>query len=284
MDFINVFFPNLIMFTVAYLTGAVLWAKLFSKWLFKKNIEDFKSKNPGAANIGRNFGVLYGVLVWFFDAGKTVLVMLLALILAQLKLWANFDFFSTVNVALVGFVSIIGHVFPVYHKFKGGKGFSPLIGLLLFYNNWFVLYLIIIYPVFVLMSRIISVSSIGTAWTSALFTYIPGLRYDHYIAGNPVFNSANPWWAASLILIVLSILITWTHRKNIIKLINHEENLVHTERFWNFLKKQFTNEKKDSSNQKEDLAEKKLNLTSKTEVDATLNDDKLNNTNPQQKE
>ena len=255
MATIELIFGNLIMIVAAYLIGSIIFANIFGK-IKKIDLTKVQSKNPGAANIGRNLGVKYGTAVFCLDAFKVVFVMLAGLILAQLSVWASFNFFSYVNLSLVGAAALVGHKYPIWYKFKGGKCFSSFCGFVLFTSNWFILYLIVIYLTIVLISKYISVSSIFTVWTCSIFSFIPGLRYSHYIVDNSIFNEANPWWVCSLILICLAIFVTYNHKENIERLRLGEEKMVNTAKIYAYARKKlkpFMNSKK----QAEDVDKKK---------------------------
>lgn len=122
----------LIIFSVlSYLLGTMNWAVFISK-LKKNDIRKLGSGNPGTLNMSRNFGLKIGLLTFFLDVMKGALPSLIAyFVFTQRGTFANTDF-RVVDFAvyLCGACAVIGHVFPVWFKFKGGKGIATTIGVL----------------------------------------------------------------------------------------------------------------------------------------------------------
>ena len=113
-----------LLLTGAYMLGNILTASLIGKLLFKENIRSRGSGNPGARNAGRLFGKKAFVATFVGDALKGVLAVGTAK-------WLGFD----AVVELLALVTVmLGHVFPVLMKFRGGKGVSTFIGGLLVFN------------------------------------------------------------------------------------------------------------------------------------------------------
>jgi len=117
-------------FIFAYLLGSVSFAYLITKLIKKTDIRKIGSKNPGAANVFREVGRPWGILVWFFDTTKGALAMLLAA-----KLTGNFPRPVGVGIpflALVGVAAVAGHCWPIFLSFKGGKGAATSGGTILY--------------------------------------------------------------------------------------------------------------------------------------------------------
>ncbi len=123
---------NIIAIILAYLIGSVPAAIWVSKWFFGVDVRDHGSKNAGATNTFRVIGKRAGFPVLFFDI---------------LKGWASVKGFSYlfsayeigtnqfVNLQLaIGMAAVFGHVFPIYERFKGGKGVATLLGIILAIN------------------------------------------------------------------------------------------------------------------------------------------------------
>jgi len=105
-----------------YLVGSILFAAVIAR-LKGKDIFNIGSKNPGAANIGREFGKRYGALVWILDMIKGTIPMLIADKVFHLSyFW----------VTMSGVCAVCGHCWPVWFKFKGGKGVSTSSGVFLY--------------------------------------------------------------------------------------------------------------------------------------------------------
>ncbi len=104
---------------LAYLLGSVSFAHIIAK-AKGISLRETGSGNPGAANVFINIGKIYGVIVAICDAMKAIIPMLL------LRTIGGSDFL----ISITGLSAVIGHDFPVYSKFKGGKGFSPTLGVI----------------------------------------------------------------------------------------------------------------------------------------------------------
>ncbi|MCK4421467.1 glycerol-3-phosphate acyltransferase [candidate division WOR-3 bacterium] len=104
---------------LAYLLGSISFAKIIAS-AKGVSIRDIGSGNPGTANVFTNIGWIYGVMVCSCDMLKAVIPMLL------LRSIGGTDFL----VAITGLSAIIGHDFPIYYKFKGGKGFGTTLGVI----------------------------------------------------------------------------------------------------------------------------------------------------------
>lgn len=117
-----------------YLLGSVSSSALLSK-LKKKDLRENGTGNLGATNVMLNFGKLYGLLVMLFDVMKAFFTVKLAAFLFPL---------STLIPLVAGTAVVVGHIFPFYMKFKGGKGLASLGGLVLAYDPTAFLILLII--------------------------------------------------------------------------------------------------------------------------------------------
>lgn len=108
---------------VAYFLGAVNFARVFAK-LKHMDITKQGSGNPGTMNVLRTIGKLWGVLTFVCDALKGLLMALVGLLVLKDIQWAF----------ILGFISVVGHMFPIYTKFKGGKGVATSLGVFLVIN------------------------------------------------------------------------------------------------------------------------------------------------------
>ena len=120
---------NIIAISIAYLIGSVPSAIWVSKWFFGVDVRDFGSKNAGATNTFRIIGKKAGFTVLFFDILKGWgSVIALSYFFSDYN--TGTDEFINLQLA-IGMTSVIGHVFPIYAGFKGGKGVATLLGIIL---------------------------------------------------------------------------------------------------------------------------------------------------------
>jgi len=125
---------------IGYLLGTISPAALISKFKHM-NLRKKGTGNLGATNVMLNFGKRYGVLVMLFDMAKA----LAAVKLVQL-------IFSDIILGLIaGVAAIVGHIFPIYMRFKGGKGLACFAGLVLAYDPWIFLILLILTVVLIII-------------------------------------------------------------------------------------------------------------------------------------
>ena len=116
---------------VSYLIGSINWAVIISK--FKKiDIRKMGSGNPGTLNMSRNLGFKFGLLTFFLDILKGAVPTLAAFFFFGDDKFVNSEFYIyDFAVYLCGLCVILGHIFPLYFKFKGGKGIASTIGVFL---------------------------------------------------------------------------------------------------------------------------------------------------------
>lgn len=114
-----------------YLFGSINWALIISK-LKRKDIRTMGSGNPGTLNMSRNFGFKFGLLTFFLDLLKGALPTLIAFFAFGTEKFVNSDFYiRDFAIYLCGLCVVLGHIYPIYFKFKGGKGIASTIGVFL---------------------------------------------------------------------------------------------------------------------------------------------------------
>lgn len=107
----------------AYFIGSISFSYIFTKKITGKDIRNQRVKNAGAFNVLLSVGPLTGIMVGLLDAVKTLLIVLLA------QAW-GLDIVHSIVAASFG---IIGHCFPIYYNFHGGKGAGTMVGILIYY-------------------------------------------------------------------------------------------------------------------------------------------------------
>ena len=191
---------------IGYILGSIPWALLIGKTFYKIDIREYGSGNLGGTNAGRILGKKVGLLVIFLDAFKSLLVVLISLFI-----------FNDINAAIVGgLLACIGHCFPVFANFKGGKGVSTAlgynIGISIFVINEFLLCTLLPAFVFILilsLTKMVSLSSI--IWITIItITYL--------------FVDSN--FIVTISFITLAILIIYRHLPNIGRIIRNKEKKI----------------------------------------------------------
>ena len=182
----------------AYLLGAIPFGLLVAK-LNGIDIRKEGSGNIGATNVLRVVGKGWGIFTMILDALKGFIPALFFPMLGGV---------DPVYGVLFGFVAIIGHTFPVYLKFKGGKGVATSAGMLLGVAPVAVGVGLLVFIITVIISRYVSLASILAAISVGVMAWVEGEKV----------------LIVKIVLTVLSLLIVWLHRANIKRLLNGTEN------------------------------------------------------------
>lgn len=202
----------------AYLVGAVPWAFVIGKCK-GIDIREHGSGNVGATNVRRTLGKKYGVLCFFLDFMKGFVPVLAVLLLIKnetLKI-------SDVAVVMAAFATVFGHMWPVYLKFKGGKGVSTIAGILLAIAPLSLICGGIIWAVIFYSTRYVSLASILAAVFLPLSAYLFALFEIYPLSA-----------ILQGMLVVMALMVIVRHRGNIKRLLNGTEN--------RFVKKESKNE------------------------------------------
>ena len=116
---------------ISYLIGSVNWALIISKFK-RSDIRKIGSGNPGTLNMSRNFGLKFGLLTFFLDVFKGAIPTLIAFFVFGDEQFADSEFYiRDFAIYLCGLCVVLGHIYPIYFKFKGGKGIASTIGVFL---------------------------------------------------------------------------------------------------------------------------------------------------------
>lgn len=195
-------FIALILF--GYLFGNISNARLISKFIHQ-DITKLGSGNPGTMNVTRNFGVKLGLITFILDILKSVVPCLIAYFTAKYYL-GNY---INILVYATGLGVILGHIFPIFYKFKGGKGVASTIGVFsVLYPVWTLIFL----AVGLLVLFTVQIGSVTSFSVIICLTIIGIIKATNYI---------------EIIFVVLFLLIIiLTHLENLKKLFTGKENRV----------------------------------------------------------
>ncbi|MCX2825033.1 glycerol-3-phosphate 1-O-acyltransferase PlsY [Bacillus pseudomycoides] len=127
----------------AYMLGNILTAYMIIKWKYGIDIHDVGSGNPGARNMGRLYGKVYFLATFLGDALKGAIVVYVARIL----------FGESIFLLISLLAVVVGHIYPIFFKYKGGKGISTFIGGLIVFNYLIALTLVLIFILFYLIFK-----------------------------------------------------------------------------------------------------------------------------------
>ena len=212
---------NLIVVVIlSYLAGSIPSSIIVSKLVKGIDIREHGSGNAGGTNVFRVLGWKWGILVILLDALKGALAVI---IIARLYLdsfpFANmtpFDDFTLVQI-ICGIAAVIGHIWTVFAGFRGGKGIATALGFLLTLITVDMLLALVVFTLTVTISRYISLGSILAAVSVPLILVV---RENIFGVDIPGYHTILPFVIAVVLLVI------YTHRKNIDRLLKGSENKI----------------------------------------------------------
>jgi glycerol-3-phosphate acyltransferase PlsY len=195
--------PSIGAVLAAYLIGSLSFAVIVSRLMGLSDPRSYGSKNPGATNVLRSGNKTAAILTLVLDALKGYVPVVAALLLAPRWGW------SEETVAWVGLAAFVGHLWPVFFRFQGGKGVATAAGVLLAINPWLGLATLVSWLIIAAFFRYSSLASIVAALFAPFYQLL-------IWGGGP----------AALPIIVMSLLLVWRHEGNIRKLLAGTESRI----------------------------------------------------------
>ena len=190
----------------AYLIGSLSFAVIVSRAMGLSDPRTYGSGNPGATNVLRSGSKAAAVVTLLLDAFKGWLPVMLV------KWFGPAWDLSEGTQALAGLAAFLGHLYPVFFAFKGGKGVATAVGVLLAFEPLLALATLVTFAIIVFFSRYVSLASMVAA------VFAPA----YYLIGDGVAWTASG--AKTLALIAMGLLLIWRHRENIQRLLAGTES------------------------------------------------------------
>lgn len=192
---------------IAYLLGSIQTGLWIGKAFYHINLREYGSGNTGTTNTFRVLGVKAGLVVLVVDILKGTIATIL-------PVWLGV---TAVSPLLIGLFAILGHTFPIFAGFKGGKAVATSAGVLLGFAPLFLLYLGIVFTISLYLFSMISLSSVISATMAVLSALI-----------FPAFGFLLPNydWLFTVLIIIMASIIIIRHRDNMKRIKAHQENLV----------------------------------------------------------
>lgn len=184
---------TVLMVLLAYLIGSIPSGLLIGKIFYKTDIREHGSGNLGATNTFRTLGVKAGIIVMVADILKGTLATILPSILAHYNVPMEWE----LHPLIVGMVAVIGHMYPVFANFRGGKAVATSGGVILFYNPILFFILVLGFIITLYLSKYVSLSSMVAA--------IVALIYSFFTRDLPLI----------IVIFLFSVFIFYRHRTNI---------------------------------------------------------------------
>jgi glycerol-3-phosphate acyltransferase PlsY len=199
-----------LLIVIAYLIGSIPTAVWVSKAFFGIDIREYGSGNAGATNTFRVLGSRWGTFVMIIDVLKgvaaTSLYILLPYYMNMDNVWDRTNF-----MVGLGLAAVLGHIFPIWANFRGGKGVATLFGMVLAIQPLVAVLCVAIFLLVLYLTRFVSLSSILASIAFAVFILV-------------IFNEKEPLYRAFAIAVAL--LVVLTHQKNITRLLRGSESKV----------------------------------------------------------
>jgi len=199
---------ELLLIVLAYLIGSIPTSVWVSQYFFDIDIRDYGSGNAGATNTYRVLGPKWGTRVMIIDMLKGVIAVKLALLLPA---YADTEAPLQNLQTCLGLAAVIGHIFPIWADFRGGKVVATLFGLVLGISPWTAMGCVGVFLVVLYLTRFVSLSSIFASIAFPVFILV-------------VFNVDNNAYRIFAIAVALMVLLT--HQKNIGRLLRGNESKV----------------------------------------------------------
>ncbi len=194
---------------IAYLIGSINFSVILSKKMAGFDVRDKGSGNAGTTNMLRSVGKKAAAITLVCDILKGVVAILLAMLMNKISPNSN----GALLVQIAGVAVILGHTFPIFFKFKGGKGVATSLGVLIM-SNWQIGLICLVFAlILIILTQMVSVGSIAAAILYPVLTiFIP---QNYIIPGNYIIYS-----------IVLAVIIVFNHRENVKRLLSGTENRI----------------------------------------------------------
>ncbi len=203
----------IIVTVLAYLIGSISFSVIISKKMAGFDVREKGSGNAGSTNVLRTVGKKAGALTLLCDALKGVVAILVAYVAGLIF---NEIIDNALLVQLAGIAVIVGHTFPVFFKFKGGKGVATALGVLLI-TNWNIGLICLVFAlVLIVLTRMVSLGSIAAAILfPVLLIFMPPTQESAYLVKEGSYIIYG---------IILAIIVVYNHRTNVKRLLNGTEN------------------------------------------------------------
>ena len=203
----------IIVAVIAYLIGSINFSIIISKKMAGFDVREKGSGNAGTTNMLRSVGKKAAAITLICDILKGVISILIAIIVG--KIAKNLD--KELLLQIAGIAVVLGHTFPIFFGFKGGKGVATSLGVLLM-SNWQIGLICLVFAIVLMaLTRMVSLGSCGAA---VLFPVLTLFINEHYTVLTEGKNG-NVYFIYS---IILAIIVLYNHRENIKRILSGTEN------------------------------------------------------------
>ncbi|MEG0616803.1 MAG: glycerol-3-phosphate 1-O-acyltransferase PlsY [Oscillospiraceae bacterium] len=205
---INILIASLMSALLAYLLGSINFAIIISKLCYRKDIRTFGSGNAGMTNVLRTFGKGAAAATLIGDIAKGTVGVLFG---RTIFILISADSNPLYGAYIAAIFAVLGHLFPVYFKFKGGKGVSVATGALLAIEPTLIIALVVIFLIVFVCSKMVSLASVICAISYPLLTFVLNIYRNTEVLIPTIFA------------FVIALIVIYMHRANIKRIITGTE-------------------------------------------------------------
>lgn len=202
----------IVMAIIAYAIGSINFSVIISRKMAGFDVRDKGSGNAGTTNVLRSVGIKAAVLTLICDILKGVVSILIAVLIGNIVREVD----KALLVQIAGIAVIVGHTFPIFFEFRGGKGVATSLGVLLM-TNWQIGLICLVFAlVIIIFTRMVSMGSIGAA---ILFPVLTLFINEHFIVEATSFKYL-------IYSLIIAAFVIFNHRENIKRILNGTENKI----------------------------------------------------------
>ena len=194
---------------IAYLIGSISFSVIISKKIAGFDVREKGSGNAGSTNVLRTVGKKAAALTLLGDCLKGVVAILIALLAGKIVKETD----SSLLIQLAGIAVVIGHTFPIFFKFKGGKGVATSLGVLLMINWQIGLICLVFALILMVLTKFVSLGSVSAAILFPVLTLF--INENYIVPGNYIIFG-----------IILAVIVVFNHRTNVKRLLTGTENKI----------------------------------------------------------
>ena len=206
---------NIIIAIIAYLIGSINFSVIISKKMAGFDVREKGSGNAGSTNMLRSVGKKAAAITLICDVLKGVVAIIIAIILGNIFNDSN----KELLLQIAGIAVVLGHTFPIFFGFKGGKGVATSLGILLM-SNWQIGLICLVFAlVLMVLTRMVS---LGSCMAAILFPVLTLFINEHYTVLTEG-KSGNVYFVYS---VIMAIIVLYNHRSNIKRILNGTENKI----------------------------------------------------------
>ena len=200
---------DVVMAIIAYLIGSINFSVIISKKVAGFDVREKGSGNAGSTNMLRSVGKGAAVLTLLCDILKGVVAILIAIGIGNLVKDAD----KGLLVQIAGVAVVLGHTFPIFFGFKGGKGVATSLGILLM-TNWQIGLICLVFALVLMV--LTQMVSLGSCAAAVLFPVLTLFIKEHYIVAEGGYYF--------IYSVILAVIVLYNHRSNIKRMLNGTEN------------------------------------------------------------